>query len=144
MGRAALIVVMGLGVAFGFIGFSLNQTSTSAVEAQMEYLLYTIARNLARDAVYLALRAIDRGESFSKMDGEFNGGSYSVELSASIDTMWMTSTGTYEDKSYQIKLKLMRGTKPFPSVNGTVVFRATPVDFNMSGGSYIEIGRAHV
>jgi len=52
--------------------------------------------------------------------------------------MWMETLGSFSGTEYRMRLKLLRGTKPFPSVNGAVGVRATPVVFSMSGNPKID------
>jgi hypothetical protein len=138
MGRAALLLVMSLGVVFGIIGLSMRGSSNNLVIAQSGYFKYSEARNLARMAVHTTLRAYDRNLSPIPTSGTFNGGSYRVTTTESGDTLWMTSTGTLADSSYTMKVKLLRTTKPFPGVNAAIGIRATPVNFSIAGHAQVD------
>lgn len=138
MGRTALLVVLGLGLAFNIFTYNLHKSNASLSEKQMDYVRMNVARNLARSAVHMVLRAYDRGENPSSFDAEFNNGVARAEVTTSGDTMWMSTEGVYEEKTYPIELVLMRGTKPFPNVNAAAGIRVNPVDFKMSGSPTID------
>jgi hypothetical protein len=138
MGRASLLLVMGLGVVFGIIGMSMRGSTNHLVTAQAGYFKYSEARNLARMAVHTTLRAYDRNLDPIPTSGSFSGGSYHVVIAESADTMWITSTGTLADSSYTMKVKLLRTTKPFPAVNSAIGIRATPVSFSMNAKAQVD------
>lgn len=145
MGRTALLLVLGMGAAFGVIGINLRNSGNAATEHQVGYHKYASARNLARTAVHARLRAIDRGVSLlGRLEGKFNDGTFHTEVDsgATLDTIYMRSYSEFEDSTYFMKLKLYRYSKPFPQVNAAVGIRATPVDFKMLGSADID-GRDH-
>lgn len=72
MGRASLVLVMGLAVAFAIIGTSMRRATEMLVVAQTGYAKYTYARNLARLAVHTTLRAFDRGLPTIPRSGSVN------------------------------------------------------------------------
>lgn len=138
MGRAAIFLVMGLGIAMGFIGKNITDTTGRALEANYSYLKYMYARNLARAAIHAALRTYDRNlDPDTTTVFPFAGGTYqvySIRYSASPrDTIWMKSRGRYTDTSYTMDLSLFRSTRPFPTANSAIGIRASPVTFGMSG-----------
>lgn len=138
MGRASLLLVMGLGVVFGIIGLSMRGSTNYLVTAQTGYFKYSEARNLARMAIHTTLRAYDRNLYPIPTSGMFNGGAYNVINAESGDTLWLTSTGTFADSSYTMKVKLLRTTKPFPGVNAAIGIRATPVTFSMNAKAQVD------
>ena len=56
MGRMALIIVMGLTLTLGIVGFSLNKAKSGTIENVSGFDKYTNARNIAHTAVNVALR----------------------------------------------------------------------------------------
>ncbi|HEY6953008.1 MAG TPA: hypothetical protein VI758_11405 [Bacteroidota bacterium] len=138
MGRAAILLVIGLGIAFGIISNSIRSSLESLTLSQVSYNKYSIARNLARTAIHATLRAYDRGLNPIPSSGIFNGGSYTVNLITNVDTLWMTTVGTYEDSSYRMNVQLLRSTKPFPTTNAAIGIRAAPVNFKISGGASVD------
>ncbi|HLF20453.1 MAG TPA: hypothetical protein VI704_06665, partial [Bacteroidota bacterium] len=85
MGRAAMFVVMGFGVAFGFISINIRNATDRLTESQVGYYKYTMARNLARTAIQRSLRYIDLNPTVQDYtpptSGSFNGGTYTVSTS---------------------------------------------------------------
>ncbi len=138
MGRTAVILVMGLGIAFGFVSNSIRSSVEILTEGATSYNKYSFARNLARTAIHATLRAYDRGLDPMPTTGSFNGGSWNVQLTTSVDTLWIVSTGTYADSSYTMRVRLLRSTKPFPVPNSAIGIRAAPVNFKISGGASVD------
>ncbi|MBF8294581.1 MAG: hypothetical protein HW389_1126 [Bacteroidetes bacterium] len=138
MGRASLLMVMGLGMVFAIIGMNMHGTTNFLVAAETGYAKYSMARNMARMAVHTTLRAYDRNLSPIPSGGSLNGGSYTVVSKESGDTLWLTAQGLYADSSYTMHVKLLRTTKPFPSVNAAIGIRATPVNFSLTGKAQVD------
>jgi hypothetical protein len=141
MGRTALFLVMGLGAAMGYIGFQMYNSSELAMETQYAYLKYVNARNLARTAVHAALRHYDRtNEPPSEgVNVSFNQGHFRIDsLRTNGDTLRMVTTGAFAESTYTMRLTLFRTTRPFPSVNGAIGIRATPLDFNTNGKAGVD------
>lgn len=142
MGRLAMIVVMGFGVAFGFISVNIRNTTNALTESQVGYYKYTMARNIARTGIQRSLRYIDLNPTIENYrppaSGSFNGGSYAASTSMNGDTMWLDVRGTYVDTNYVMKTKLFRQTKPFPVVNGAISVRASPLLLTMTGKAGVD------
>ncbi|MBI4427602.1 MAG: hypothetical protein HY562_00615 [Ignavibacteriales bacterium] len=142
MGRLAMLVVMGFGVAFGFISINIRNATNALTESQVGYYKYTMARNIARTGIQRSLRYIDLNPSVENYrppsSGSFNGGSYTASTSMSGDTMWLDVRGTFADTNYFMKTKLFRQTKPFPVVNGAISVRASPLLLTMTGKAGVD------
>lgn len=146
MGRTALFLVLGLGMAMGYIGMQMYRADQNAIETQYAYMKYMFARNLARTAVHAALRSYDRNENPQvHVPTAFNGGTFeldSLHASADQDTLRMVTRGTYADSVYNIRLTLYRTTRPFPGIGAAIGIRAQPVSFSLSGHAAVD-GRAY-
>ncbi len=142
MGRAAMFVVMGFGLAAGFISMNIRNATNLLTESQVGYYNYSMARNLARTGVQRSLRYIDMNPGIPNYtpptSGSFNGGTYTTSTTQSGDTMWLNVNGVYADTSYLMKTKLLKSTKPFPAVKGAVSIRASPIDINMTGQAGVD------
>ena len=142
MGRTALFLVLGLGMAMGFIGVQIYRSSQSAAEVQYAYLKYMNARNLARASVHAVLRTYDKNLAPTVgSNTSFNGGTFRLDslwTSANSDTLKLVTRGTYADSAYIMKVKLFRTTRPFPTVGGAISIRATPVSLSLSGHASVD------
>jgi len=146
MGKAALLLVLGLGLAFAVIGQNLHKTGSMTAEFQTGYLKYATARNLARTAVHARLRLIEStGENKKgRVDGSFNRGTYYTEVdSLGPDSLRMNAWSTFEDSVYRMRLTLQSYPKPFPGVSAAIGIRAAPVAFSMSGAGAEVNGNNH-
>lgn len=145
MGKAALMLVLGLSLAFAVIGQNLHKTGSMTAEFQTGYLKYASARNLARTAVHARLRTIESGGAQKgRLDGSFNRGTYyTVVDSLGPDSLRMIAWSRYEDSVYTMRLTLQSYPKPFPGVSAAIGIRATPVSFSMSGSGVEVNGNNH-
>src|SRR3990172_3222115 len=137
MGRTALFLVLGLGMAMGFIGLQMYRADEAAIQTQYAYLKYMNARNLARASVHTALRAFDKNVTPEVLvKTRFNNGTFQIDSlapSADFDTLQMITRGTYAESTYVMRLKLHRSTRPFPTVGAAIGIRAQPVNFTLNG-----------
>lgn len=143
MGRTALFLVLGLGMAMGYIGIQMYHADEWAVQTQYAYMKYMNARNLARAAVHATLRTYDKNDvPLVHVATEFSKGTFqldSLQASANLDTLRMVTRGTYAESTYVMRLKLFRTTKPFPTVAAALGIRATPLQkFNMNGQPFVD------
>jgi hypothetical protein len=146
MGRTALFLVLGLGMAMGFVGLQMYRSEEAATETQYAYLKYMNARNLARTAVHAALRTLDRSQTpATGVSTSYNNGSFQLDSlwsSSNGDTLRMVTRGAYAESTYSMRLKLFRTTRPFPMVNAVIGIRAKLVSFSLSGHASVD-GRAY-
>jgi len=123
MGRAAMLLVMGLSVVFGFIGHNVREASNQLTDTHTGYYKYSNARNLARLGIHRHLRYIDGIEDVAlpndPMTCLFNNGSYDVDTVSIGDTLTITSVGTY-DTVYTIIAKLLNSQRPIPAAAGAI------------------------
>ncbi len=146
MGRTALFLVLGLGMAMGFIGLQMYRADEAAIETQYAYMKYMNARNLARASVHAALRTYDKNETpATGSPTYFNNGTFqldSLSSSEDLDTLRMVTRGTFAESTYVMRLRLYRSTRPFPTVNAAIGIRAAPISFSLTGHASVD-GRAY-
>ncbi len=146
MGRMAIIIVIGLSLTVGIVGYSLNNSKTGTIENVAGFDKYTISRNIAHTAVNMALRALDRNDSLfiatRTMTAGVMGGRATVTLSypslPALDTVDLTTTASFMDTSRTMRLRLHRRPIPFPVVKEAVGLRVPNVLFTMSGNPKID------
>jgi len=146
MGRMAIIIVIGLSITVGIVGYSLNNSKTGTIENVAGFDKYTMSRNIAHTGVNMALRALDRNDSLfianKTIETKLMGGSAKVTLSypffPAIDTIDLTARATFMDTTRLMRLRLHRRPVPFPVVNEAVGLRVKNVNFSMSGAATID------
>lgn len=146
MGRAALLLVLGLGLIFTIIARNLHQGANMTAEYQTGYFKYASARNLARTAVHTRLRGIESNvlPRYGRVDGSFNGGTFYTQVdSLSPDSLRIRAWARFEDSVYTMRILMQPYPKPFPVVNAAIGIRATPVTFSMSGAGVEVNGNNH-
>jgi hypothetical protein len=152
MGRMAIVMVIGLSMTVGIIGYSINQSTSRLVENVSGFDKYANARNMAHTGVNMMLRALDRNDTsiinpmnrigtpmmvVNLMSGVC---SVSVKLAnpAFLDTIDIWSKSRYMDSTRTMNVRLRRQPIPFPIVAEAVGLNATNVNFNMTGGASID------
>src|SRR6267143_1786754 len=152
MGRLALVMVLGLSLTVGIVGYNLNRSKTGLIENVSGFDKYTNARNIAHTGVNMILRRLDRNDT--SMIGPLTRSqtawlytnvmsglcTVSVKLSSppALDTIEIVSKSKYIDSAYTMKLRLFRAPVPFPGVNAAVNLSSSPISFNMNGNPSID------
>lgn len=157
MGKMALMIVLGLSVAVGIIGYTINRSKSQLVVNVAGFDKYTMARNIAQTSVNMMLRRMDSKDrsildsivpgGIARMVTNVMGGRCSLTIKlanpAYLDTVDLTAHARFMDSTRYMKLRLRRRPVPFPLVNAAVGLRIPDVDqFLMSGTPFID-GRNH-
>ena len=152
MGKMALIIVVGLSMTVGIVGYTLNRSKTGLVENVAGFAKYTNCRNIAHTGVNMMLRKLDRNDtSFvnplqrgktawlvaNVMSGLC---SVSVRLAnpAFLDTVLLTSKSHLMDTSYFMSLRLRRTPIPFPVIGAAIGVRAQPAAVTLNGNVTVD------
>jgi hypothetical protein len=150
MGRMAIIIVIGLSLTVGIVGYTLNNSKTGTLEGVAGFDKYTTSRNIAHTAVNMALRALDRNDSVfiatKSMSVSLMGGTATVVLSypslPALDTVDLTANARFMDTTRVMRIRLYRRPVPFPTIGSAVGLRVPNVNFSMNGTPNID-GRNH-
>lgn len=137
MGRAGLLLVMGLGVAFGWISGNIRDSVGLLTESQIGYYKYSYARNYARLALNRHLRYVDRGIT-PPTSVTFEDGSYAVSTTSIGDTLWVRTVGMYAESTYTMAAKLLFTPKPFPTAKSAIGMSANDANLNISGKASVD------
>jgi hypothetical protein len=152
MGRLAIVIVLGLSMTVGIVGYTLNQSNRGLTENVAGFDKYANARNIAHTGVNMMLRALDRNDTsiigpmnrlgtpmmvVNVMSGVC---SVSIKLAnpAFLDTVDIWSKSKYIDTTRTMNVRLRRQPIPFPIVNEAVGLNAQNVGFSMTGGASID------
>src|ERR1043166_5223428 len=63
MGRLAIVIVLGLSMTVGIVGYTLNQSNRGLTENVAGFDKYANARNIAHTGVNMMLRAVERNDN---------------------------------------------------------------------------------
>jgi hypothetical protein len=137
----AIIIVIGLSLTVGIVGYSLNLSKSGTLENIAGFDKYTTSRNIAHTAINMALRALDRNDSdfiaSRYLSVSLMGGNAAVSLTfptfPAIDTVDLEATAQFMDTSRIMRIRLHRQPVPFPVLRSAVGLRITNPDFSMSG-----------
>ncbi len=152
MGRMAIIIVLGLSLTIGVVGYNLNKSKNAIVENVSGFMRYSTARNLAHTGVNMLLRRLDRNDTAFSNPFTSGGTSYmsvnamsgicslSVKLAnpAYLDTILINSKARFMDTAYAMQVRLYRTPVPFPNVNAAIGVHATPAAITVSGGASVD------
>lgn len=148
MGNSSVLAILGLLALFSIVNTTLNQKNFEAVDNAAGYAEYTIARDIARSSIHIALRTVDTSAVLPfnfTLEGVLHSGEYFVEGTSSGDTLWLNGVGSYNDTLYQIRTTLLRFPKPFPgsAFDAALGLRPSPLQFGIQGNSALVDGRNH-
>jgi hypothetical protein len=137
----AIIIVIGLSLTVGIVGYSLNTSKSGTIENVAGFDKYTTSRNIAHTSVNMALRALDRNDSVfiatKYMEMSLLGGTGAVALSfpslPALDTVDLTATAQFMDTTRIMRLRLHRRPVPFPVIRQAVGLRIKNPNFEMLG-----------
>lgn len=133
MGRMAIIAVLTLLFALAIIGYNINRRADAAVTNYTEYYSHTRSHDIASSAVEIYIRKLAvnpwlRGTS--TIDPLLGGsatvtidsiqGVYDSSASTSLDTLLMTSVGTYNGQTDTVQNKLYPVPITIPPIKGAV------------------------
>ncbi len=106
MGRALLIIVLGLSTIVSTMVMSLNRRTMESVESYTDHFKHTMARNCATSGAYMSLTRLTQDSSWRAgySNKTLQNGYFSVDIqdhtenpSLSIMEVKVLSTGTYDD-----------------------------------------------
>jgi hypothetical protein len=147
MGSNAIISVLGFIIVFSIVSTTLNKRNSEAYQNAYGYADYTVARDIARNSIQIALRKIDTLSLVKNSDfpisGNLEGGSFQVAgtVLTGDSILKLTATATFSDTSYTIKTTMLRHQMSFPGTSYKGAFGIHPdsVDFTIgSKGGLID------
>lgn len=152
MGKMALIIVVGLSMTVGIVGYTLNKSKTNLVENVSGFDKYTNARNIAHTGVNMMLRRLDRNDTSiinpmnrlgtPQMISSVMAGLCTVSIKLAhppaLDTVDLTSKARFMDTMKIMNLRLWRHPIPFPAIGEAVGLRVPDVNFDMNGTPNID------
>ncbi len=152
MGKAALIIVLGLSITLGFLRFILISRPLEATVNVSNYYSQVMARNVAHSAMNNYLKNLNL---YKSLRGTF------IEkdkyLESSIDTVWIQSSSSttsigdtikvkvnayYNEASSKIEVNLLATTLYIPIIPAAVSFSGPNPSLDLNGVPYID-GRNH-
>jgi len=149
MGRLAIMMVMGLSLTIGVVGYQISVTNSRSVEHVAGFHKYTTARNIAHQGVNMALRAFDRYPPDTSLGGTLSRNQVKVFANSYLngictskvwyaipgvsDSLWLSSKSRFMDTSYTMLLKIRRTPVPFPSIGAAVGLDVANLTWSMVG-----------
>jgi len=130
MGKAMLIVVLGITFVAGKTLTGLNKRSLPLSQSTAKHYENLIARNIAGSGANIAISMLFRDPEWSDGLGStnFNAGQFSATVASSENVIELTATGSYGQAQKTVKVKLK-------SFNGWpyAIFGNNDVDFSSAG-----------
>ncbi len=150
MGSNAIISVLGFIIVFTIVTTTLNKRNTQAYENTYAYVNYTVARDIARNSIQIALRKIDTASvlssSYFPVTGTLESGTFQVDgVILGANSVRLTARGTFGDTNYTIKTRMDRRQLPLPPSLYKGAFGIYPdaTTFNWGGSKDTVSGRDH-
>jgi hypothetical protein len=145
VGTNAVISVLGFIVVFSLITTTLNKRNTESYDNTYGYFKHTVARDIARNSIQVALRTIDTSNTIPStftISGAIDGGTYSVTgTKLSDSTLRLDAQGTFNDSVYRVRSTLLRKDTLFPKsvYRSALGIHPSPMTFSLQpSNGYID------
>lgn len=150
MGSNAIISVLGFIIVFSIITTTLNKQNSIGYQNTYGYVNYTVARDIARNSIQIALRKVDTisvlTNSAFPISGNLEDGTFQVDgVVLPGDSLRLTATGRFNDSVYTITTLLSRKQLPLPPTLFNAAFGIAPdsVTFTYNGSKDTVDGHDH-
>jgi len=149
MGTNSLIAVLGFAIVAAILMGQITDRTIESYDNTYGYVKYTTAKEIAHSAIQIMLLKIDTLSQVTSaafpVVGLLSGGSYRVDGSILAgDTLQLTARGKFEDSSYTVTARLVRGGSMVPDGirRLNLGFHVTPLNFSSGSNDSID-GRDH-
>ena len=151
MGSNAVITLLGFIMIFTVATTTINKRNSQTYDNTYGYVKYVTSRDIARNAIQIAIRKIDTlailAPSSFPVSGTLSGGTFVVSGAIINDsTVRLTSQSTFESRTYTIKTLMHRMHLNFlpTNVKAALGVHPTPLgSFSMQGNKDTVDGRDH-
>ncbi|HDP98782.1 MAG TPA: hypothetical protein ENN22_06315 [bacterium] len=148
MGKAALIVVIGLSITLGFFRFILLQRPVEATMNTSKYFSLVTAKNVAHSATNNYLKKLYQNKSlrgsFAESDAYINGGIDTVRITSSSsvtslgDTVNVSVVAYYGGEKSELEVTLIASSLTIPPVTASVAFPGPNPVLDLNGSPLID------
>ena len=140
MGRAAIIVLIGLSVITSFLILNLNANSKEGLKTTVDHFEDTQARLIANSGVEIFLEKLRRDKD---LRGSFNnnslmGGSFNINIAGSDSLGIITSMANFGDTDHQSIVKVSREPVDMPPSLGALYIVSDVLGLQLNGNLNID------
>jgi hypothetical protein len=140
MGKAIIIVVLGLSIATSFIILKLNANSKEGLKTTVDHYENTQARLIANSGVEIFLERMRRDKTLKGTfnDNDIMDGYYDMDISGPDSQLTITSTGHFGNTVHQSIVKASREPVKMPPSLGALYVVSDVLDLKLNGNLNID------
>ncbi len=140
MGRATIILIIGLSVITSFLILKLNANSKEGLKTTVDYYEETQARLIANSGIEVYLEKLRRNKTLTGefLENTLMDGSYDIEISGPDSLGTVTSVGHFGNTSHQTIVKVSREPVDMPPSLGALYIVSDVLGLQLSGNINID------
>lgn len=138
MGKAIIILAIGMSFIISILIFSLNKNSDTGLQTAVDSYSNTNSRLIANSGIEIYLEKLRRNKSLSGtfMNNSLMNGSYDMYIYGS-DTIEVKSVGHFNSVNHTSIVKASREDIKFPGINAAVYVSSNNTDLHLNGNMTI-------
>jgi hypothetical protein len=141
MGRATIILIIGLSVITSFLILSLNANSKEGLRTTVDHYENTQARLIANSGIEVYLEILRRNKTMT--GGKFNGidlmnGYYNMDIYGSDSNLTIKSISYFGSTSHETIVNARRRPMKMPNLNSALYISADNTKLNLNGNVDID------
>ncbi|MHB8339346.1 MAG: hypothetical protein ACYDEE_18185 [Ignavibacteriaceae bacterium] len=139
MGKAVLIVTLGLSIIIGILIVNLNANSTRGLQTSVDSYSEMQSRLIANSGVEIYLEKLRRDKSLTGnfIGNSLMGGSYDVYISGPDSNLTIKSVGHFNGNDHTCIVTAKRSPISIPNITSSIYVSTADLGLNLSGNMYI-------
>ncbi len=139
MGKAVLIVTLGLSIIIGILIVNLNANSTRGLQTSVDSYREMQSRLIANSGVEIYLEKLRRNKSLTGnfIGNSLMGGSYDVYISGPDSNLTVRSVGHFNGNDHTCIVTARRSPISIPNITSAIYVSTADLGLHLSGNMYI-------
>ncbi|MHB9012651.1 MAG: hypothetical protein ACYC49_10580 [Ignavibacteriaceae bacterium] len=140
MGKAVLIVTLGLSIIIGILIVNLNANSTRGLQTSVDSYSEMQSRLIANSGVEIYLEKLRRNKSLTGnfIGNSLMGGSYDVYISGPDSNLTVRSVGHFNGNDHTCIVTAKRSPISIPNITSAIYVSTADLGLHLSGNMYID------
>ncbi len=140
MGKAVLIIALGMSILVSIMALKLNSNADQGLETTLDFYENTKARIIANSGVEVYLEKLRRDKTLmgNFYNNSLMGGKYDIYISGSDSLITIKSHATYEGKEHTSVVTACREKVTFPKAKASLYVSTANLGINLNGNIEID------
>jgi len=140
MGRALLIIVIGVAALLSILRANLSSNSSQEVDTSVNFFKKTQARLIANTGIEIYLEKLRRDKNLTGYSGEKSlmNGTYNVNIFGPDSALQIVSNSEFYGTTHNSFVLAKRAPVKMPTINSAMYINSTSMSLNLNGNMYID------